>query len=235
MPKSTLLPTAVAAALLLLGSACASDSDDAGRAAAKETDRPSSSAEPERDDAAKDGETDGADDKGEQANKRAAAAKERASRDKKADEAREAEAAQPDESSEEDSADDRAGDASEDPASKSGPTGTLTVAGGPFSSLSFPTVQCSGDSADLYLQSRSEDPAVVLTVLFSGGSAAHASLQTDPESGEGTIWSDDDAESMSASVQREDDTITLTDAVLKPFGDDSELTVSGSLTCNKDL
>lgn len=240
MPKSILLPTAVAAALLLLGSACGSDSDDADQPAAKGPSRSAAADKADRDDSGKAGDKDAGDaaDKSKQTAKRDAAAKDKASRDKEAAESKpdtESESATGTDAAPEDA--EGSSDAGEGGADEQsgGPTGTLTVAGGPFSSLSFPKVQCSGDSSDLYLQSRSEDPAVVLTVLFSGGSAAHASLQTAPESGEGTIWSDDDAEAMSASVQRADDTVTLTNAVLKPFGDDSQLTVTGSLTCNEEL
>lgn len=243
MPKSILFPTAVVAALLLLGSGCAADSDSAGKTAGNGESSSAASATPGRDDAdaGKAGKKDDAGkaaDAGKQAAKRDAA-KDKASRDKDADESAETddETPAPDAAPEDAPAGEGGSDSpdAEEPEINRGSTGTLTVAGGPFRSLSFPTVQCSADGSDLYLQSRSDNPAAVLTVLFSGGAAAHASLQTAPVSGEGTTWSDDDAETVSTSVRREDDTVTLTKAVLKPLGDDSELTVTGSLTCNEKL
>lgn len=227
----------MAVSLLLLGSACGADPADTDEtAAATETNRSSStpSAHP-NDKAAKEKDKD-------KSTESAKPRKESKAADRAERTAPSSDASEEPDGSASDGRDSDDADASgtgeggaESPTPEGTPPGALTVTGGPFESLSFPNVQCAQEESDLYLQSRSNKPAVVVTVLFNGGGAAHASLQTDSESGPGTTWSDEETGSLSASVRRDEDTVTFTDAVLTAFDGDGALTVSGTLTCTGEL
>lgn len=233
MPKSTPIVT-VAVALLLLGSACTDGRADSVETPAAKAEQAGAATATDKRKTAKQ-QTEGADDRTDKradngANKKADKKADKRSSETKANRGSE-DRRPPSKTPESDAPE---SDEPSDDGSNT-PVGTLTVQGAPFDTLSFPTVQCASDGADLYLQSRSKDPAVMLTVLFSDGKAAHASLQTDPASGESTIWSDEDAAAMAESIKRDDDTITLSDVVLTPFDDGADITVSGSVTCTEKL